>query len=95
MIVGTGKIKFKLYGINSLKEKRKIVKSIINRIKNRFNISIAETDFNDSHSWAEIGFSITGNNARLINSKLDKILNMAEEIGLAQIVDTDIEIIHI
>ena len=95
MIVGTGKIKFKLYGINSLKEKRKIVKSIINRIKNRFNISIAETDFNDSHSWAEIGFSITGNNARLINSKLDKILNMADEIGLAQIVDTDIEIIHI
>ena len=95
MIVGTGKIKFKFYGINSLKEKRKIVKSIINRIKNRFNISIAETDFNDSHSWAEIGFSITGNNARLINSKLDKVLNMAEEIGLAQIVDTDIEIIHI
>ena len=95
MIVGTGKIKFKLYGINSLKEKRKIVKSIINRIKNRFNISIAETDFNDSHSWAEIGFSITGNSARLINSKLDKVLNMAEEIGLAQIVDTDIEIIHI
>ena len=95
MIVGTGKIKFKLYDINSLKGKRKIVKSIINRIKNRFNISIAETDFNDSHSWAEIGFSITGNNARLINSKLDKVLNMAEEIGLAQIVDTDIEIIHI
>ena len=56
MIVGTGKIKFKLYDINSLKEKRKIVKSIINRIKNKFNISIAETDLNDSHSWAEIGF---------------------------------------
>ena len=95
MIVGTGKIKFKLYDFNSLKEKRKIVKSIINRIKNKFNISIAETDFNDNHSWAEIGFSMTGNNARFINSKLDKVLNMAEDIGLAQIVDTEIEIGHL
>ena len=95
MIVGSGKIKFKLYSINSLKEKRRIVKSITSRIKNRFNISIAETDFNNSHSWTEIGFAIAGNDARYINSKLDKVLNMAEEIGLAKIVDTDIEIIHL
>ncbi len=95
MIVGTGKIKFRLYDINSLKGKRKIVKSMINRIKNKFNISIAETDYNDSHLWAEIGFSITGNNARVINSKLDKVLNMAEDMGLAQITDTSIEIIHL
>ncbi|MCP3872990.1 MAG: DUF503 domain-containing protein [Desulfobacteraceae bacterium] len=95
MIVGTGKIKFRLYDVNSLKEKRKIVKPIINRIKNKFNISIAETNFNDSHNWAEIGFSIIGNDGRLINSKLDKVINMADDIGLAMIADTQIEIIHL
>ena len=95
MIVGTGKIKFRLYDINSLKAKRKIVKSIIHRIKNKFNISIAETDFNDSHDWAEVGFSIIGNNARVVNSKLDKVINMADDLGLAMIVDTQIEIIHL
>ena len=95
MVVGTGKIKFKLYGVGSLKEKRRIIKSIISRIRNRFNVSIAETDYNDSLLWAQIGFSMTGNDSRLINSKVDKVLNMADEIGLAQIVDTEIEILHI
>ena len=95
MVVGTGKIKFKLYGVSSLKEKRSIVKSIINRIKKKFNVSIAEIDYNDSHLWAQIGFSIIGNDSRLVNSKLDKVLNMADDLGLAQIADTQIEIIHL
>lgn len=95
MVVGTGKINFKLYGVSSLKEKRSIVKAIINRIKNQFNISIAETDFNDSHLWAQIGFSIVGNDSRVVNSKLDKVFNLAENMGLAQITDTQMEIIHV
>lgn len=95
MVVGTGKIKFKLYGISSLKDKRRIVKAIINRIKNQFNISIAETDYNDSHLWAQIGFSIVGNDSRVVNSKLDKVFNLAEDMGLAQITDTQMEIIHV
>jgi len=95
MVVGTGKIKFRLFNTNSLKGKRKIVKSIIQRIRNNFNISVAETDFNDSHDWLEIGFSITGNDSQVMNSKLDKVINFADELGLAVIVDTQIEIIHV
>jgi len=95
MVVGTGKIKFRLFDVNSLKGKRKIVKSIIQRIRNNFNISIAETNFNDSHDWLEIGFSITGNDSRVVNSKLDKVINFADELGLAMIVDAQIEIIHV
>nr|NJM01341.1 DUF503 domain-containing protein [Desulfobacula sp.] len=95
MVVGTGKIKFRIFDTGSLKGKRKIVKSIIQRIRNNFNISIAETDFNDSHDWLEIGFSITGNDPQVVNSKLDKVINFADELGLAVIVDTQIEIIHV
>ncbi|MCK5696047.1 MAG: DUF503 domain-containing protein [Desulfobacula sp.] len=95
MVVGTGKIKFKLYGVRSLKEKRRIVKSIINRIKNKFNISIAETDYNDSHAWEQIGFSIIGNDSGVVNSKIDKMFTLADDMGLAQITDTQMEIIHL
>jgi len=48
--------------------------------------------------WSEfltIGFSIIGNDSRVVNSKLDKVLNMADDLGLAQIADTQIEIIHL
>ena len=95
MVLGTGKIKFRLFGVNSLKAKRKIVKSIVARIKNTFNISIAEIDLNDSHDWAVIGFAIVGNETGMVNSKIDKVFNMADELGLAMIADTHMEIIHL
>ncbi len=94
MVVGVGTIKLRLFGVNSLKAKRKIVKSMVTRISNRFNISIAETDLNDSHEWAQIGFALAGNDAGTINSKIDKVFNMADEMGLAMIADTTMEIIH-
>ena len=95
MIVGIGQIKFKLYDVHSLKAKRSVVKPIISRLQNRFNISVAETDLNDSHDWAQIGFALVGNDARIINSKVDKVFNAADRLGLAVIVDTHMEIIHI
>ncbi len=94
MVVGVGTIKLRLFGVNSLKAKRKIVKSMVARISNRFNISIAETDLNNSHEWAQIGFALAGNDAKTINSKIDKVFNMADEMGLAMIADTTMEIIH-
>ncbi len=95
MVIGAGKIKFRLFDADSLKGKRKIVKSIIQRIRNNFNVSVAETDFNDSHEWLEIGVSITGNDSRVVNSKLDKLINFVDELGLAMIVETQIELIHL
>ncbi|MDD9304808.1 MAG: DUF503 domain-containing protein [Desulfobacter sp.] len=95
MVVGTGQLKLKLFGISSLKAKRKIVKSMIARISNTFHVSIAETDLNDSLEWAQIGFAIAGRDARKINSQIDKIFNMAHDMGLAYIADTTMEIIHV
>ena len=55
MVVGTCIITLRMYDIHSLKEKRKIVKSQTQRLKNKFNISIAETGLNDNLAWSEIG----------------------------------------
>ena len=95
MVVGTGIITFRLHGCNSLKGKRKIVKSIISQIRNNFNVSIAEIGSNDIHQKAEIGFALAGNNKMVINSKIDKIFNMADRLGLAEIVDSKMEIINL
>ena len=94
MVIGTGIITFRLYDIHSLKGKRKIIKSLISRLRNSFNASIAEVGANDVLDRAEVGFSITGNDRRLVNSKIDKLINMAEDMGLAEIIDSEIEIIN-
>lgn len=58
-------------------------------------VSVAEVGSNDIHQKAEIGFAIVGNNQMMINSCIDKIFNLADIIGLAEIIDTEMEIINL
>ena len=95
MVVGIGIITFRLHDCRSLKGKRKVIKSIISRMRNNFNASVAEVGSNDIHQRAEIGFSLVGNDKTLINSKIDKIFNMVDGLGLAEIIDTEMEIISL
>lgn len=94
MVVGTGQIKLRLFDVHSLKAKRSIVKKMVSKLQNRFNISVAEVDLNESHDWAKIGFALVGNDAKIINSKIDKVFNMADELGLAMVADTHMEIVN-
>ncbi len=95
MVIGSGIIIFRLHDCRSLKGKRKIVKSVISRLRNNFNVSVAEVGSNDIHQRAEIGFVLVGNNKAVINSKIDKIFNLADELGLAEIIDTKMEILNL
>jgi len=95
MVVGFGKITLRLHDCRSLKGKRKVVKSMINQLQNNFNVSVAEVGSNDIHQRAEIGFALAGNSRRMINSKIDKIFNLADELRLAEIIDTEMEIINL
>lgn len=95
MVVGMGMITFRLHECRSLKSKRKIVKSVIGKMRSRFNLSAAETGANDVYQRAEIGFALVGNSAPVINSKIDKIFNMVDNLGVAEMVDTEMEIIHV
>ncbi len=95
MVVGHGIIIFRLHDCHSLKGKRRVVKSIINQVRNRFNVSVAEVGANDIYQRAEIGFALVGNNRSVINSKLDKVINMVDDMGLAEIIDTDMEIMNL
>lgn len=74
MIVGLLEINIHLNGVGSLKQKRSIVKSLIERLKNRFNVSAAETDSNDSKLQAVIGIATVANESRFVNQRLDKII---------------------
>ena len=95
MVIGVGMVAMRLHGNHSLKGKRKIVKSIIGRLQNTFNVSAAEVGANNMHQRAEIAFAFVGNDRRVINSKLDKALNLIEDLQLAEIIACDMEIINL
>ena len=93
MVVGVGLITFRLHECHSLKEKRRVVKTVIAQLRNNFNASVAEVADNDVHQRALVGFALVGNDQGLINFKIDKMFNLAEELGLAEIIDTEMELI--
>ncbi|MFA4916518.1 MAG: DUF503 domain-containing protein [Syntrophales bacterium] len=80
---------------SSLKEKRGVLSRILKRTQNTFNISIAEIGETDRWRRAKVGFSIVGNDRRYINGKIDHILEFINNLQLAEVINTEIEIISI
>ncbi len=92
MVVGIGIVDIYIFDSRSLKRKRGVLRSILKRTQNRFNISIAEVGNNDDWKRSRIGFSVVGNNTSYINSKTDEILNFIDSLNLAEILNSKIEI---
>jgi hypothetical protein len=80
---------------HSLKEKRRIVRQIVDRVRHRFNVSIAEVGNNDLWQSAELGFCIVSNDRRFTNEALDKIIDFVEAMHSADVIRSDIEILTI
>ncbi|MHC4069177.1 MAG: DUF503 domain-containing protein [Planctomycetota bacterium] len=81
MIIGVLKTQMHLHGITSLKQKRSIVKSVIGRLKARFNISIAEVDHNDNKTSAVLAITIVSNDTQFIDKQLDAIIAFMQKDG--------------
>ena len=95
MFVGICKIDVYMPTVHSLKEKRHILKCVIERVKNRFNISIAEVDNNDLWQRGSLGIALIGNDCRFVNSSMDKILNFLESNNLFEIIGRKSEVMSL
>ena len=95
MVIGAMTIELFIHDNQSLKGKRKIVKSMIGKVKSRFNVSIAEVGFNDKWQRIELGISTVGNDRRFVDSSLANVLSFLESLYLAEIIDSKIEIINL
>ncbi len=95
MNVGICKIKLRLPENHSLKGKRRVVKSIISRVQNKYNVSIAEVEDQDLWQLATLGIACVSNDARHNNEVLSKVVDFICGIrGDAEILDYEIEILH-
>jgi hypothetical protein len=92
MTVGLLKIHIHLHGIESLKDKRRIVKSLIGRLKSRFNFSVSEIEAHDSKSLAVIGLAVVSNDGAFIDKQMDSVINFAQQDGRFYLGQVDREI---
>lgn len=95
MIIGVLKVWLYSGEPQSLKDKRRIVKSLIEKLKNKFNISVAETGALDSWNKCEIGVTCISNEASHIDSMMSSVINFIEYNGWLEITDYSTEIIHV
>ncbi len=93
MLVGICYLEIYLTEGGSLKEKRQVIKSIIERLRNKFNISIAEIGCQDNIRKAEIGFSAVSNESAHLDSLMEKAINFIDQNGKVEIVNINREII--
>lgn len=93
MIVGTCWVKLFLHENNSLKGKRKVVKSIKDRIRKKFNVSIAEIDSHDDWKKIVLGIATVSNDQKFIHKVFDDVINSIDSMHLAEMLDYKMEIL--
>ena len=87
MIVSTLRIKLYAPTCHSLKDKRMIVKSLLQRTRNKFNVSIAETEEQDYYQTIVIGIACVSSSRVQANAVLDEVMHFIEGNTEAEIID--------
>ena len=95
MIVGAAVIEIHIHGSQSLKAKRGVVRSISQRLRNRFNVSVAEVGGHDTWQFCVLGLTAGGSDATIVRRVLDRACSFIEELHLAEVRSTDIEVVDL
>lgn len=93
MIIATCTISIRASWVHSLKEKRMIVKSLCSKVRNKFNVSIAEIDMQDVHQSIVIGIAAIAGYSAHADSIIDNVINFIESITDAEIISVERELI--
>ena len=95
MVVGLCRVVLSLPWNDSLKGKRSVVKSILERARGRFQVAAAEVADHDVHRRATLGFAVVSNDVRHARSVLDKLVSFAATATQAQLIDQSTSVEHV
>jgi uncharacterized protein len=80
---------------DSLKGKRRVIKSLIERVRHKFEAAVAEVGDNDLWQKARIGVALVGNDSQLLNTRLQQIMKFMENQHLVEIIDSQVELCYL
>lgn len=92
MFVAVAQIELYIPESGSLKSKRFVLASIKTKMRNKFNVSVAELDHNDKWQRSTLGIAVISNERKIVDSTLNQIVNFIEEDNRIEVLDYAIEI---
>lgn len=92
MVIGILELEIKLFSSDSLKNKRRIIKSLIDRIRNNFNVSVSEIRHQDLWQRAGLGIALLTTEGKFAQSILSKIVDFIKKDKKISLIDSKMEI---
>jgi uncharacterized protein len=93
MTVGVLQIELAVYEAFSLKDKRRVIKSLKDRIAHAHNVSIAEVGALDEHRRSILGIAMVSNDSGYVQGALDKLVDFVKAVPQVSIVDYQIDLL--
>lgn len=93
MRVGAARVELHVHGSQSLKAKRGVVRSVCARVRNRFNVAVAEVGGQDTWQVAVLGLAAVAEDAATVRKRLEKAIEFIEDLHLAEVLDQEVEIL--
>lgn len=94
MILGILTIDLDIDHAQSLKDKRAVLNRVKDRVRNKFNVSIAEIEGNEVWNYACLGVVVVSNEQKFANQVLSKVVDLVDEIRDCELGDYGMEFIH-
>ena len=92
MIVGSLRIRLLVRDSRSLKDKRQVVQSIKDRLRNAWNVSVAEVEAQDHRQLVVLGIAMVGNEVRHVRTTLEAIVNALRAHPVAEFIDFEMDV---
>jgi uncharacterized protein YlxP (DUF503 family) len=93
MFVAAARVELHVHGSQSLKQKRGVISSIKQRVRNQFNVSVAEVGGQDTWQIAVLGLAAVSGEAQEARTRLEKAIDFIEGLHLAEVTDQEVEIL--
>ena len=93
MFVGVARLTLQISDSSSLKSKRQVLRRVTDRVKARFNVSVAEVEDQDLWQRATIALAVVSADRRHVDEQVQKILHFVEEMYVAPLVSRELEIL--
>jgi uncharacterized protein YlxP (DUF503 family) len=95
MVVGVALVEIHVHGSRSLKEKRGVVRSLTSRVRQRFNLAVAEVGGQGTWQRAVLGLTTLGNDGGVVRGVLDRAIDFVEEQHLGEVTGSEVELLPV